>query len=239
MLQLFGLVISISLVDSLNPSTIAPALFLAGGERPRAAVAQFALGVFAVSLFGGLLLTLGPGEAILALVPKPGPTARYIGETVAGAAMLIAAPLLWRDRVRSKPRQGGAEHSRRRSPALMGAAIEAIELPTAFPYIAAIAAVVSSGYDIGRQLVLIVTYNVCFVAPLLAVVATLTYAGENGVAALARIRTFVADHWRPLAAAVALVAGVFVITLGITGLAGRAGGSVGSVSRGLRHIISH
>src|SRR5947209_16427507 len=83
MLQLIGLVVSIGLADSLNPTTVGPALYLAAGNRPRRSVIRFTLAVFVVNLLGGLVLTLGPGEAILALVPRPGATVRYILETAA------------------------------------------------------------------------------------------------------------------------------------------------------------
>src|SRR3954447_9390294 len=48
-LALLGLVVSIALADSINPSTIVPALFLATGSRPRAAVTAFAAGVLVVA----------------------------------------------------------------------------------------------------------------------------------------------------------------------------------------------
>ena len=48
MFRLVGLVVSIGLADSLNPSTIAPALYLATGEHPRTRVTEFTFGVFVV-----------------------------------------------------------------------------------------------------------------------------------------------------------------------------------------------
>ena len=48
MIRLLGLVISIGIADSLNPTTIAPALYLASGRHPRRQVAEFTLAVFAV-----------------------------------------------------------------------------------------------------------------------------------------------------------------------------------------------
>ena len=59
---MMGIVISIGLADSLNPTTIAPALYLASGERPRERVTEFTLAVFAVYLVGGLMIALGPGQ---------------------------------------------------------------------------------------------------------------------------------------------------------------------------------
>ena len=41
MLRLAGLVVSIALADSLNPSTVGPALYLAAAERPRREVLRF------------------------------------------------------------------------------------------------------------------------------------------------------------------------------------------------------
>jgi len=91
MLRLIGLAISIGLADSMNPSTIAPALYLASGERPRSRLVQFTLGVFVVDFVGGAILVFGPGELLLSLVPHPSHTTRYVLELLAGVAMLIAA----------------------------------------------------------------------------------------------------------------------------------------------------
>ena len=95
MLRLIGLVISIGIADSLNPTTIAPALYLATSEQARGKVIEFTAGVFAVYLFGGLAIALGPGELLLALVPHPGRHLSFVLEIVAGVAMLTAAAFLW------------------------------------------------------------------------------------------------------------------------------------------------
>ena len=58
-------------------------------------MAEFAAGTFAVLLLGGLILTLGPGRAILSLVPHPDATTRYILETIAGAAMIVVSVVLF------------------------------------------------------------------------------------------------------------------------------------------------
>src|SRR5579859_6740040 len=142
MLRLIGIVLSIGLADSMNPSTIAPGLYLAMGKRARADLLQFTLAVLAVNLVGGAAIALGPGSALLALVPKPDATARYIVETVAGMAMLIAGVVLWRRRERLSHRQLPAPRSQGKSAAVLGLTISAVELPTAFPYFAAIAAIV-------------------------------------------------------------------------------------------------
>ncbi|HEY5188377.1 MAG TPA: GAP family protein [Solirubrobacteraceae bacterium] len=240
MLRLIGLVISIGIADSLNPTTIAPALYLATAEHPRGRLVRFTAGVFAVYLLGGLIIALGPGELLLSLVPHPGRHLSYVLEIVAGVAMLTAAAFLWGYRDRLGRREAEAEagaRAERRSTALLGATITAVELPTAFPYFAAIAAIVGSGLDIARQVFLLVLFNVCFVAPLLAIIATLTFAGPNAARLLTSGRLWLEKRWPAVLAALALAAGLFVILLGVTGLASPHHNDFGTFARRIRHLL--
>jgi cytochrome c biogenesis protein CcdA len=240
MLRLIGLVLSISLADSMNPSTVAPGLYLASGKHPRVDLIQFTLGVVAVNFVGGAVIALGPGEALLALLPKPDHTARYIAETVAGVVMLVGAVVLWRRRhtlaqrhhLPSPPSEG-------KSALLLGATIAAVELPTAFPYFAAIAAIVASGFGPLRQLVALGVYNVGFVLPLILMIAILVIAPAQAASILGGARAWLERRWPALLAILALVAGLFVTALGVTGLASGQPGTVGRVSRRVRRVISH
>ena len=234
MLRVLGVVVSIGLADSMNPSTIAPALYLAAGKAPVRNLIEFTVAVFAVCLLGGALIVLGPGEALLSLVPHPNATTRYILETVAGVAMLAAAVYLWRGRERLGERSRAAPPPKmNRSSALLGATIAVVELPTAFPYFAAIAAIV--GADLGpvRSVTLLFLFNVCFVLPLLAIVGTLTFAPDRAERVLAVGRVFLQRHWPTVLAVLALAAGVFVVLLGVTGLEA----SHSRFLRGLHHTL--
>jgi cytochrome c biogenesis protein CcdA len=237
MLRALVVVLSIGLADSLNPSTSVTGLVLASGERPRRSVLEFSAGVFAVFLLGGLILTLGPGRAILALVPRPDATTRYVLETVAGAAMLFIAARLWRHRASPRNHEAGGVR-RPGSPFLLGATIAAVELPTAFPYFAAIATIVGSGLNVVLQIVLVAIYDGCFVLPLLAIALAVTIAGDHVIANLTNAREWLACHWPVLLSRLALVAGIFVVTLGVTGLTLDAPGDTGHFSRGLRNLLT-
>jgi cytochrome c biogenesis protein CcdA len=238
-MRLLGLVITVGLADSMNPSTIAPGLYLATGEGARRDLIQFILGAGGIYLVGGALIVLGPGEALLALVPHPSALTRYILETIAGSVVLIGGALLWprRDRLaqRELPARGGGG----RSAFLLGLTIMAVELPTAFPYFAVIAAVVGSGLNLGGQMVLIAIYNLCFVLPLLAILATVVFAGDRAGPILVRSRDFLQRRWPLLLDGLALVAGVFVTVLGVTGILGRGHGTAARLSRHVRRLISH
>ncbi|MEO8968482.1 MAG: GAP family protein [Solirubrobacteraceae bacterium] len=238
MLRLIGLVVSIGIADSLNPTTIAPALYLATGEHARRRMIEFTLGVFAVYFLGGVAVALGPGQVVLALIPHPGRHLSYALEIVAGVAMLIAAAFLWgyRDRLRSRgvisaPRRG------RRSSAVLGATITAVEFPTAFPYFAAITAIVTSGQPVLRQIVLILIFNVLFITPLLGMIAILTFAGADAYRLLSAGRAWLERNWPVVLAGLALLAGIFVTLLGVTGFAAPHHNDFGTFSRRLRHIL--
>jgi cytochrome c biogenesis protein CcdA len=220
MIRLLGLAISIGIADSLNPTTIGPALYLASGENARRRVIEFTAGVFLVYLVGGAAIALGPGQLLLAAVPKPTGRTRYILEVVAGVAMLTAAVFLWEYRDRLSERGPPAVNAEGKASAILGATITAVELPTAFPYFAVIAAIVGSGLHPLQQLGLLLVFNVCFVAPLLAIVSILTFAPKRSEQVLSTARDWLQAHWPVLLAGLALLAGLFVVALGVSGLAG-------------------
>jgi len=229
MLRLLGIVISIGLADSLNPSTIAPALYLATGERARDRVAEFTFAVFAVYFIGGAAIALGARQLIQPLLPHPRHHIAHIVELAVGVAMISAAAFLWRHRDRLSDRDPPDFDPHGRSSWVLGASITAVELPTAFPYFAAIAAIVGSGLGPIRDLGLLFIFNMCFVLPLLGIVATLTFGGDHADRMISTGRNFLQRHWPSVLAGMALVAGLFVALLGATGLAA-------SHSRFLRHL---
>ncbi len=237
MIRLIGLAVSIGIADSLNPTTIAPALYLASAQHAKGKVLKFTLGVFAVYLLGGLAIALGPGQLLLSLIPHPRHRLSYVLELIAGVAMLTAAAFLWGYRDRLGQRRPTNINASGRSSALLGATITAVELPTAFPYFAVIAAIVGSGLDVSRQIVLLLVFNLCFVAPLLAILATLTFAGPHAQRMLISGREKLEAHWPVLLAVLALLAGIFVTLLGVTGLASMSHGHLGRFAGKLRHLL--
>jgi len=218
MLRLIGIAISIGLADSLNPSTIAPALYMATGERARGRVAEFTIAVFAVYFVGGAAIAVGAGQLVRSLLPHPHHHISDIVETAVGAALIAGAALLWRHRARLADRDPPDFDPHGRSSWVLGASITAVELPTAFPYFAAIAAIIGSGLGPVRELLLLLLFNLCFILPLLGIVATLTFAPNRADRLLSTGRDFLERHWPAVLAGLALVAGLFVVALGLTGI---------------------
>lgn len=236
MLHLVGLMASIGLVDSLNPSTIAPALYLAHADQPRRRVMEFTVAVFVVYLGGGALIALGPGQLIRSLVPHPQQTPRHIAEIVAGAILILTAAVLWRRREQIV-RRGLPQSRGRKSSLLLGASIMVFELPTAFPYFAAIAAIVGAGLDPGREFVLLLIFNICFILPLIGILVTLTVAGRRAERFLGIGREFMGRRWPHVLAILVLLVGILAVLLGATGLAAEGHGGVGRFFCHLRHLF--
>ena len=178
----------IAVADSLNPSTVAPALYLAAGKTAVRSLLGFTAGVLVVSVVGGLLLLLGPGQALLGLLPRPGDEVRVLLELCVGVTLLGLAAVLWLGRSRVARRVTENQGRVDRSSFLLGAGIVLVELPTAFPYFAAIALMIGSGKDIPIQIGLLLTFNVIFIAPLLAILTVRSLSGENGRQWLERLR---------------------------------------------------
>src|SRR5579884_2257715 len=215
MLRLAGLMVTIGLADSVNPSTIAPALYLASGPRARIRVAEFTLSVFLVYLLGGVLIALGPGQLLRQILPHPDYEDRAVAEMVAGAILIVASVLMWRRR----------EH------------LQDLKLPTAFPYFAAIAAVVGSRLGLARQLGLLLLFNVCFVLPLIGIVLTLVFAGHRADRYMRLGREFIERRWPHVLAVLLAVVGVLALLLGATGFAATKHGRVARFLRHVRHVL--
>jgi cytochrome c biogenesis protein CcdA len=217
MTHLLGLVLVIGVLDSLNPSTIAPALFIAAGERPHRNLAAFIAGVFFVNLAGGLVLALGPGQALLAFVPHPSYQIRRELELALGIVILAVAGWLWLVRHRVASRVSGKGDRIDRSSLLVGAGISAAELPTAVPYFAVIAAVVASGRPLQTQAALLVVFNLVFVAPLLAILVVRSVLPESGQRVLEGLRARLDES---LGVAIPALVGLVAIVLAVRGTLG-------------------
>lgn len=217
-LSLIGLVLSVGLADSLNPSTVGPALYLAASGKRVLKVTQFTLGVFGVNLLAGVLLTIGPGRLLLSLVPHPRGTVKHIIELVAGLVLLVAAVALWQSRRNLSSRQLPMSSSAGGSALVAGASIAAVELPTAAPYFAAIAAIVASSATLVQELLLLVLFNVVFVLPLLAIIAVLLLAGQRAHNWLEVGADWLQRRWPGMLATLLLVVGAALTVFGGTGL---------------------
>jgi cytochrome c biogenesis protein CcdA len=215
MLALLALALSVGIVDSINPSTVGPALYIAAGSNAVRSLALFTAGAFAVYTTGGIVLALGPGEAL----PQPSHRVVRLLELGVGAGAVVLAVALWLARgwvgrrlQRQHTRTGGGG----RGPLLLGAGIMAVELPTAFPYFAVIVAVAGSGRSVVDQVGALLLFNLAFVAPLLGILALRAFAGPRGERALESLRGRIDAHGAELVSLLVLAIGIILLVLGLT-----------------------
>ncbi len=211
---------SIALVDSLNPSTVGPALYLAATNHARRQIVEFALGVFAVNLIGGTLIALGPGRLLLALAPHPSAEVRHVTEVIVGGAMTVAALALWRQRRRLAARSLPGVTRRSGPGIVLGAGIAAVELPTAYPYFAAIAAIVASDLAVVQQVAMLVLFNLAFLLPVVTVLFVVVAFGPRADRVLRAASDWLQRNWPVLLAALGLVVGAAILGAGVVGVAG-------------------
>jgi cytochrome c biogenesis protein CcdA len=215
-----AVVVMVGVADSVNPSTVAPTMALAMQRDGARRAAAFTAGVAAVSVAAGALLVAGPGEAILSAIPHPGQRLRHVAEVGAGVVLLALAVASWLGRRRLAARLGSSSDRTDRGRGLggafgLGAGIMAVEMPTAFPYFGAVAAIVGTGAPLSAQLLLVLAFNVAFVAPLLGIVVLRARAGERAAARLERARDVLARRAGALLAGLLGAGGVALIVVGL------------------------
>jgi cytochrome c biogenesis protein CcdA len=213
-------VVSLALADSINPVTILVAAYLASRDEPRPRVAGFVIGVFSVYLLGGLVLMLGPGELLRSASGSHDSPGFHVASLVLGAAAIAAAVALWTRRSRWGRPELPDRALEPGSAFVLGAAVTGIDLPTAFPYFAAIGAIVSSDASLAWQIVLLVAFNALYVLPLAVILTAHLLLADRFEPMLARLRGALDRAAVPLVVAITLTAGLALAVSGARGLTG-------------------
>ncbi len=222
MLSLALVVAAIALPDSINPSLILTDIYLAAGPHPRWRTAAFAIAAFAVTLLGGVLVALGLADLVKSLLPKFSAEVKY-GIIVAGGVSLSLGGLaIWAKRKELAERQQPKTKrsaSAGQSAVVMGAGIAAVELPTAFPYFAAISIIVGSGVSSPEKFLLLGVYNLVYVLPLIGISIVCAVMGPDAEGFLSRIRDSVLSRWPVVVAPLAIAVGLGLTAFGVLRLA--------------------
>jgi cytochrome c biogenesis protein CcdA len=100
-----------------------------------------------------------------------------------------------------------------------GAVIAAVELPTAVPYLAAIAVVSEARVGTVEGIALLALFNLAFIAPLLAIALLGRIAGARMTSVVDRVRQRVLEHLSAALAILLLLLGLGLIGVGAAGLA--------------------
>lgn len=218
MLAITLLVASLALADSVNPVTVAVAVYLSATPDPVRRLAGFAAGVFVVYLAGGAVLVLGPGELLRTAVDGVQSRGFHVASIALGAVIIAAAGVIWVRRGQFAGRELSASVPRPGSALALGAVVTAVDLPTAFPYFAAIAAIVGSDAGLVGQLALLVMFNALYVLPVCGILLLRLLTGERSAALLARASRLIERFAPFVLVALALAVGVGLVVRGASGL---------------------
>jgi cytochrome c biogenesis protein CcdA len=218
-LQALIVVAGIALADSLNPATIGAGVLMAMSERPTRRVLEFTAGAFLANVLGGALLVLGPGHWLFTLLPSPSRHWRHVAEVIGGVVLLVAAIVVWALRERLGRRHLPGSRVQGGHAFTAGASLMLIELPTAFPYFAAIAAIVGLDAATGVQLGLVCLFNVIFLAPLLAIATIVRFSPRVRDSVIGPASIWINRHWPLVFAVVMAVIGAVLLATGSAGLA--------------------
>jgi cytochrome c biogenesis protein CcdA len=213
-LKLAVLITGIALADSVNPGTIGPALYFATTKHAVRRVTEFTAGFFIVNFLAGVLIVVGPGQLLVSLASRPGPEVRHIIELAAGLILIGVAIALFLGRTRLAASVDTGKELRSGHAWGLGVALGAAELPTAFPYFAALAAVIGSGLGLPNQLLLVLLFNVLFIAPKLVIIGGIVFGGERARQWLSRAGDWLRLHWPVVFAWVALISGLLLAAFG-------------------------
>ncbi len=214
------LVASLGLADSLNPVTILIAVYLGAGADPVRRLSAFAVGVFVAYFLGGLALVLGPAELLRAALDGVEIPGADVAALAAGAGLVIAAVALWTRRARLARVRLPRALAEPRSALVLGAVVTALDLPTAFPYFAAIAVIVGADASPPAQLVLLSVFNALYILPIVLVLVARLVFGARCQALMARVTAGIERIAAPLLAAGACAVGGVLVVHGARGLLG-------------------
>jgi cytochrome c biogenesis protein CcdA len=188
-MELLPAIVGLAVVDSINPSALlATIVLLLRGRAGRPLVAVYLAAVLVTYFAIGLTLTLGLGLTPEALLESD---AAYLLQGILGAAILAYA-VLAPGKGRARDPAASARLPGVRGPAAvfaLGVAVTFLELPTALPYLGALGAMARADLAVGDWLPLLVTYNLIFVLPPLALLAAHVALGDRAGALLERLRT--------------------------------------------------
>ena len=204
------------MADSLNPSTVGPAVYLA--VRPRAVrhVLALTVGVFVTNFVAGILLLLGPGQLLLNALPHPSSHTKRVLEICAGIVLIVVAYVIWR--IRRRLLDAGLPEVGKRGAFVGGLTIMLVELPTAVPYFGVIATIIASGRGLPIQFGLLAVFNILFVAPLLTIALVVAVAPRLEQTLLEPASEWLTTHWPLVFATLALVIGLGLVAVGLVGL---------------------
>lgn len=192
---LWGSLIGIALVDSLNPSLFLAQFYLLTTPQPIPRLLSYIAGILLVNFGGGVILLAGVQTLVTQLFSSINADVLRGGQLLLGIGCLSFG--LW---FKAAPRKGEQAKQPQSLHPLhtfgFGMIIMLNELTTALPYFIAIERIAQAQGGVIRDLIALLVYNAVFSAPLLGFVAFFVIFRQRFQAQLQRISQAI-QLWTP------------------------------------------
>ncbi len=222
MAELVLVLTPIALLDSTSiiPLCIVILVILLGGPSPLFRSTALLAGIFVTYLVCGLLVLFGLQSVFDAInayalkVWQDPNTEELVFQILIGFVLLVLGLRIARARGQQTEEKALTAMTARQA-FLAGAGMTLVGLPGAVPYLAAIDLILRSDQTTRQEVMVLVVYNIVFIAPLAAIVALRLVLGERSQRLLHNIRGFF-DRWgQRLIVSLMLVLGALLIMDGV------------------------
>ncbi len=201
MAELILVLMPIALLDSTSiiPLCIVILVILLGGPSPLFRSAGLLAGIFVTYLVCGLLILFGLQtvfdtiNAYALEVWQDPSTAELMFQLLIGFVLVVFGFRIGRARKQQVEKKAPTAMTASRA-FLAGAGMTIVGIPGAVPYLAAIDLILRSDLTTRQEVLILVVYNIVFVAPLAAIVALRLVLGERSQGLLYSVRGFF-DRW--------------------------------------------
>ncbi len=222
MAELVLVLTPIALLDSTSiiPLCIVILVILLGGPSPLFRSTALLAGIFVTYLVCGLLVLFGLQSvfdtinAYALKVWQDPNTAELIFQILIGFVLVVLGLRIAQARKQQVEKKAPTAMTARRA-FLTGAGMTIVGMPGAVPYLAAIDLILRSDLTTRQAVMILVVYNIVFVAPLATIVALRMVLGERSQGLLYSVRGFF-DRWgQRLIVSLMLVLGALLIMDGV------------------------
>ncbi len=193
--SLFLTLLSLALLDSLNPSLFITQFYLLTTERPLARMLAYIMGVVLTNISVGLIVLAGFQTLIAQLLSIITPSTWRVLQLLVGV-MLIGMGLWMRQKRVTEPTVQKPRSLRPVHTFLLGVIITLQEVLTAAPYLVAIERTAQAQMSTGANLLVLLFYNAIYVTPLLIVIGAFLAGGTRLLNRLEHINRTI-NLWLP------------------------------------------
>jgi cytochrome c biogenesis protein CcdA len=225
MLLLLTSIITLALIDSLNPSTIAAQIFLLALKKPISRVISFILGTFVMYTAFGFIIVFILGEPIKGFFYELGSTDYLILLAIGIALIAVGTILGWKRYIGKEGRSKSEGYVKKAMAPMMamlktlnpvhtfffGMASTAFDLPTSAFYFVALASLLEAGVGPFETTSLLILYNLLYILPLIVILLICMIARDRSGPLMNRINKLIGEWSGRLVISILICIGVILV----------------------------